>query len=262
MRRSVEQRHAKILEHLKLHCEVHVASLSNKLRISEVTIRKDLTELERLGMLTRTYGGAVSRDRGYLYHDFDARMTTMQAEKRAIASAAAKRVSAGNLVMLNSGSTNMIVSQAWFEVPDLTIITNCVRTALEVREHGNSEVILLGGVLRKRFHFTGGRDTIRVMDRYHADVCFISVDGFDAVNGLSTYYREEAEVIQHMLAASSLKVVVADSSKLGRTSVECVCSPQDIDLLITDTGVAPKELAALRRTGLEVATVRPLASAL
>ena len=65
-----------------------------------------------------------------------------------------------------------------------------------------------------------------------------------------------------MLAASSLKVVVADSSKLGRTSVECVCSPQDIDLLITDTGVAPKELAALRRTGLEVATVRPLASAL
>lgn len=257
MNSSVEQRRDRILEILKEQGSVNVVSLSRRFGVSQVIIRKDLACLEALGMLERRHGGATRVGRGYLYKDLEERMDTRRAQKEAIARAAAREVSPGQVVLMNSGSTNVFVARELSHVGNVVLVTNALRVASEFAEAESGEVILLGGRVKSRHQFSYGPDTLRFLRKYHGDVCFVSVDGVAADNGLTSYYHAEAETIRHMLERATRRVVVADSTKIGRISLEHVGDVGEIHVLITDDGADPAQVEACESRGVTVRRVSP-----
>lgn len=255
MRTSVEKRCDRIIDILKEKGSVRVSSLSRRFRVSEVVIRKDLQRLQELGILERRHGGAVRVQKGYLYKDLDERMQTMGEQKGRIAEAARGLVRERQVVMLNSGSTNVHIARRLAELDELVMVTNAVRAASEMASLSQVQVILLGGEINPKYQFTYGHDTLRLLSKYHADVCFISVDGIDAEHGLTSYYHYEAEAIRQMMAQSERVVVAADSTKIGVASLEHVGDIKSVHTLITDAAAPREQVERIRDAGVDVVTV-------
>jgi len=255
MRISVEKRCDQIIEILKGKGSVHVSALSHRFGVSEVVIRKDLQRLQELGMLKRRHGGAVRTEKGYLYKDLDERMQTMGEQKMRIAEAARGFVSERQVVMLNSGSTSVHIARQLSSIKELVLVTNAIRAASELANLSQAQVILLGGEIKPKYEFTYGHDTLRSLGKYHANTCFISVDGVDADHGLTSYYHYEAEVMRQMMKQSDRVVVAADSSKVGVVSLEHVGDIQSAHVLITDEAAAGEQVEKIRETGVEVVAV-------
>ncbi len=252
---SVEQRRDHILELLKEQGTVRVSSLSKRFNISEVVIRKDLQCLETLGVLERRHGGAVRIQRGYLYKDLEERMATMGPQKHAIAHAARLLMSDARVIMLNSGSTNVYLARELALIEGLVVITNAVRAASELADSERNQVILLGGEIKARYQFTYGQDALRILKKYHADICFISLDGVDASQGLTSYYHYEADTIRQMLAHATRRVIIADSTKIGKISLEHVGDITEIDIIITDDNAPEDQIQRMRALGVQVTLV-------
>lgn len=234
---------------------VRVNTLSRRFGVSEVVIRKDLQRLEDLGLLERRHGGAIRIRQGYLYRDLDERIQTMGDQKTHIAEAAREFVRERQVVMLNSGSTNVYIARHLADFEEIVVVTNAIRAASELANANRAQVILLGGEIKSKYQFTYGSDTLRLLGKYHGHVCFISVDGVDAEHGLTSYYHYEAEVIRQMMAQSDEVIVAADSSKIGVVSLEHVGDIQSIHTLVTDSAAPPEQIEKIRQAGVKVVTV-------
>ena len=231
---NAEGRKRKILDILNKEGSVNVSSLSRKFAISEVTIRKDLADMEFKGLLTRTHGGAVSSYKPYYSLSLNQRMTTNQAAKTVIAKKIAQKIEHNDTVMLNSGTTTLIIFRALPPNLNLNIITNSVSIALEGAGNPNFNIILIGGFINAKYQFTYGDDAIRQIKNYHADKAVLSVDGVDSKNGYSTYYDREAEIDRVMLAQSDLKIIAADFSKFHKTAFSKIADINAADYIITN----------------------------
>lgn len=183
----VQERRNQILEMLQSGGKVRVNELSKLYNVSEVTIRADLENLERQGLLSRVHGGAVSVDKSYYKMDLYQRVQTNQEEKIAIAKQIAAMVEDDDTLMINAGTTTLFVVRELKELKNITIVTNSIPAALEAGEHRNITAILLGGEINARYQFTYGNDTLRKLGEFHADKAILSVDGICAESGISTY---------------------------------------------------------------------------
>ena len=232
-----DNRRKKILELLNKNGSVRVTELSSLFDISEVTIRTDLADMENKGMLTRVHGGAVSSYKPYYSMSFNQRMSTNQEQKEVIAKKIADMIEDNDTVMLNSGTTTLLVFRAIPRDLNLNIVTNSISIALEGTTNPNFNIILLGGMINSKYQFTYGDDAIKQLKSYHADKLILSVDGIDSEHGFSTYYDKEAEIDRVMLEQSSVNIVAADHSKFNRCAFTKICDLSVADYIITDTGV-------------------------
>lgn len=253
---NIDERRQIILEMLNSKGKIKVFDLSRHFEISEVTIRSDLDELEKQGLLERVHGGAVSTYRNYFGMDFLDRMSANKEEKQRIASITASMISNGDTIILGSGTTPIYVARELKDHRDLTVLTNSVVAGQELSLlKGVSSVILLGGNINPRYQFTYGDDAITQLLRYKADKLIISSDGISKEFGLTTYHHFEAEMNRQMIKRVNKTIVVADFTKIGRASFAHIESIEKIDILITNASADKDETDLIRESGAEVELV-------
>ncbi len=232
-----DDRRRKILKLLNQNRSVRVNELSRLFDISEVTIRTDLADMENKGLLTRVHGGAVSSYKPYYNMSLTQRMSTNQEQKEIIAKKIACMIEDNDTIMLNSGTTTLLVFRALPSNLNLSIVTNSISIALEGATNSNFNIILLGGLINTKYQFTFGDDAIRQLKSYHADKLILSVDGIDSGLGLSTYYDKEAEIDRIMLEQSNVNIVAADHSKFNRCAFTKISDLSVADYIVTDSSV-------------------------
>ena len=247
-----EERRKKILELINQEGSVRVADLSELFSISEVTIRADLADMEHKGLLTRVHGGAVSSYKPYYSMSLNQRMSTNERQKEIIAKKIAEMIDDNDTIMLNSGTTTLLVFRAIPQHLTLNIVTNSISIALEGNSNPNFNIILLGGQVNSKYQFTYGDAAIRQLKSYHADKLILSVDGIDTEHGFSTYYDKEAEIDRTMLEQASVNIVAADRSKFNRCAFTKVSDLSVADYLVTDASVPDKLKAKLSKSSIKI----------
>jgi DeoR family transcriptional regulator of aga operon len=250
-----EERQRAILEIVNRDGRVLVIDLARQFHTSQVTIRKDLEILHTRGRVHRTHGGALpARESALEDPTLREKEKLHRKEKLRIATAAARMVTEGQVVILDSGTTTTAIARALRNFQNLTIITNAVNIAAELS--GSAlEVILTGGSLRKNSFSLVGPIAEETLHRLNADILFLGVDGFDVHYGLSTPNLLEAKVNRAMIEISKTSVAVCDSSKFGKRSLSLIAPPSSLHHVITDSGIPRAELTALKKSGLAVTVV-------
>jgi DeoR family transcriptional regulator of aga operon len=247
-----EERQRETLEILNREGRVLVVDLAKHFDTSQVTIRKDLEILHMKGRIHRTHGGALSvRESALEDPTLREKEKLHRKEKLRIAEAAARMVTEGQVVILDSGTTTTAIARALRNFQNLTIITNAVNIAAEL-SGSNLEVILTGGNLRKNSFSLVGPLAEETLRRLNADILFLGVDGFDVQYGLSTPNILEAKVNRAMMDASKVAVAVCDSSKFGKRSLSLIAPPSALQMVITDRGIPKADLNTLKKSGVEV----------
>lgn len=214
-----DQRHAQILDIVNGEGSATVTDLAARLGISESTVRRDLEKLDDSGCLSKVHGGAVSLDREGVTRDVPVaeRAARHSAEKRAIAQHAARLVGPQDFVYLDAGSTVDALIDALSE-KRAVYATDCVSHALKLASRG-FEVIVLGGSLKSATEALVGPDANAAINRYHFTLGFWGTNGATPEGGFTTPDFAEAEVKRLSMAQTMHRFVLADASKLGRTSL-------------------------------------------
>ncbi len=246
------ERRRRIREYLAAHQVATILDLSDLLRVSEATVRRDLAWLEELGQLERTHGGAVISQRLPTEPEYASSALTRPVEKELIGAAAAACVGEGDIVFLNSGSTTTQVLRQLHGVKNVTVITNNVSAVTEAAS-AEAEVVLLGGSFRRRAHSVVGRFATATLRQINASKAFIGVDGINVRAGCTTPIGEEAEIARLMIERTRGPVfVVADHSKWGVISNYEIAPLSRIHTLVTDPGFDAGARAELAAQSVEV----------
>ena len=172
-----------------------------------------------------------------------------------IADRAVSLINEGDTVFLNSGTTSVFIAQAARGIRNLLVVTNSPLAAQELGYSTECEVVLVGGNYNGRMAFTYGDDAVYQIARYRAGKFFFSCDGISASSGIMTYSTHELDINRKFLENSASAIVVADYSKVGRTSRICAGQTSCIDVLVTNSCSDADELDAIRALGVEIITV-------
>ncbi|MBY5904843.1 DeoR/GlpR transcriptional regulator [Rhizobium leguminosarum] len=253
-------RHARILETLARKGAVSVSDVASQLAVSEMTVRRDLIELEKDGRLVRTHGGAVRSGKAFepIANEavdreeptFESRLTRNAASKRTIAMAAAGVAGGARTLALDVGTTTYLLSGQLLNQPHTKIFTNSVRNAMQLGA-GSGEVYLPGGRMRGEEMAISSQSAVLQFEELWFDIAFVGVSGITA-QGIYDYSFEDTDMKRVYLRRATQKVVLCDSSKFKRMSLVHIAPLQQFDMLITDA-MPPSDLAdALATAGVEV----------
>lgn len=251
---SAKERRSLIISKLQVSKEVSVSSLSREFGISEVTIRKDLTELQRRNLVIRTRGGAVRVPKTESDKDtaIESKKMYNTAEKRAIGRLAASFIKDDETIVLDSGTTTLEVAKNLDRLQRLTIITNSMDIALELLRYNRFTIILLGGHVRLTSHSLVGPLAETTLRNFYCDKLFLGIDSFNMEEGLSTPNIEEAHLNQNMIEMAKEVIAVCDSSKFNRRSFAFIAPIHKINAVITDSAVSAEIRTKLKDQGVEL----------
>lgn len=241
-----------ILRMLEERGRVLVEHMAEEFAVSATTIRNDLNDLAREGLVLRAHGGAVRSGLAALDKALLEKQKLHPDQKAAIARKAASLVQDGHTIILDAGSTTAELARVLKTRRDLTVITHALHIAWELCDAPGIEVILTGGALRKSARSMVGPLAEATLQRLTADIAFIGVDGVDPEFGFTTPVLAEASLNQQMIRISREVVVVSDSSKFGQRSLAVVCRAKEVKKVITDSGITPEHSRALEALGVEV----------
>ncbi|MBE5753240.1 MAG: DeoR/GlpR transcriptional regulator [Clostridiales bacterium] len=218
-RTKINIRRNKILEILHKEKKVYIADLSQLLGASLVTIRSDLDVLAEQGQLIRMAGGAVlpNEETSPTFSPINNREA-----KQEIATTVAELIQDGSTLFINSGTTTLLVAESLKTKKNLSIVTNSVPIATLLGKVPTFRIILLGGTINTQYAFTYGTDTQEQLNRYGADWAILSVDGVSPDGDISTCHAEEAIIDRLMITRAKKVLIVADSTKIGRTGFSYV----------------------------------------
>jgi DeoR/GlpR family transcriptional regulator of sugar metabolism len=245
-----DERRSLILDRLRTHGRVLANDLSAELGVSADTIRRDLRDLDELGMLRRVHGGALPRHGDAATFASHARRAPEA--KASIAARAAQCLQDGQLIVLDGGTTTLAVARALR--PDLraTVVTTSPPIATALAAYSGIEVNVIGGRLRSDALVTVGAVTTDALRSIRADVVLLGVCGLHPEIGVTTDDLEEAYVNRAMIDGAAEVMALADQDKLG-TAMSVVVAPiSAITMLVTDAPPDGPELAPYRAVGIEV----------
>lgn len=252
---NLPERHDLILKLLRDQGHVSVSDLSDRMSVSEVTIRKDLRALEDRNLLYRTHGGAHLRNPYVLDRPLLEKAAVRADEKRRIGQAAARLVSERDSILIASGTTMTEFARHLTPAPGLTVVTSALNVALELVPMEGSEILMLGGLIRHSSSSIVGPHAEEMLRDTACDKLFLGADGVDLDFGLTTTNALEATLNQAMIRSAQHVVVLADSSKFGRRGFRRICAVEEVDRVITDTGVDAAVVKHLEEQGIEVDVV-------
>ncbi len=247
---SKQSRQRQIIEQLACNGKTRVDDLVCLCKAAPATIRSDLRELEKQGVIARCYGSAelINNDDRPL----DEKQYLNTVTKNTIAKTAAQFIEDGDSIILDCGSTTLCIVPYLSEIRQLTLMTNSIYIAEAISEvNEECNVIMSGGTCRKKsasFHGTLAEENIR---KFTFDKLFIGADGFDLEFGLTTY-NEAYHVSQVMCHSADKVCVVIDSSKLGRKTPNVVIPKEGIHMLITDSGITKEQASIITKSGIEL----------
>lgn len=252
---TLPERHQYILSRLKIEGKVNVLDLCQHLNVSSVTIRKDLKLLEDKHLLYRTHGGGTLVNPYTVDRPVNEKEKIRAAEKTGIGAAAAELIAPNDCIIIASGTTVHSLARSIKPRGQLTVITAALHVATELNQYPEIEVMVLGGILRKSSSSATGKYAENVLDDFSCSKLFLGVDGIDIDFGLTTTHIQEAQLNRKMILAAQKTIVLADSSKFGKRGFGRICGMEDVDHIITDSGVSEHTLEALKGLGIEVTIV-------
>lgn len=252
---TLTQRHQHILTKLKKEGIVKVIDLCNELNVSSVTIRKDLKLLEDKNLLYRNHGGATKSDPYTADRPVNVKEKLNPDEKARIGRAAADLIQPDDCIIIASGTTVLSLSRNIRSDENLTVITSALNIAAELLHHSQIEIILLGGLLRKSSSSVTGMYAEKILEDFSCSKLFLGVDGIDVDFGLTTTNIMEAQLNRKMIQTAQKTIVLADSSKFGKRGFGKICRIEDIDQIITDSGISGHMTEMLKSMGIEVTVV-------
>lgn len=247
-----EERQRVILAQARSQGRVDVAALSVDLAVTTETIRRDLTILERHGLLRRVHGGAIPVERLGFEPALATKNVTMTAEKDRIAKAALAEVPAAGAILLDAGSTTGRLADALPVDRELTVVTHSLAIAMALSARPNLTLMLLGGRLRGRTLATVDAWALRALHDTYVEVAFIATNGISAERGLTTPDTAEAAVKRAAIASAQRTVLLADHTKVGNDCFARFADVADIDTFITDTGINERVAADFAAAGPRV----------
>ncbi|MCU6669713.1 DeoR/GlpR family DNA-binding transcription regulator [Enterobacteriaceae bacterium H4N4] len=253
------ERRNKIVDLVNANGSVLVLDLSNSFGISEVTIRADLRLLEEKGLVTRFHGGAArpgsnlaeSESQEVMLED---RYSLASDPKKRIAIAAVAMIEEGMTVILDSGSTTMLIAEGLAKKANITVITNSLPAAFTLSDNKDITLVVCGGTVRHKTHSMHGTIAERSLSGISADLMFVGADGIDTTNGITTF--NEGYSISSVMAAAAHKVIaVLDASKFNRRGFNQVLPMEMIDCVITDEGIGQRDRELLGKSDADVIIV-------
>lgn len=244
------ERKQHLLEVLKTEGKVLASDLSRRFGVSEDTVRRDLRELDKAGLLQRVHGGALPRPPVSV--EYTARRTESTDAKQRIGAAAARLLHPGDLIALDAGTTPLAVVEHLPPDAAVTVVTHSLPAAVALAEHPTAQAIVAGGRLFKSAQATTGATAVDAYRQIRPDVCILGVAGVHPEAGVTTFDGEEAEVKRAMAAHAARVVVLAAGEKLGTVSSHLIVPAGRLTHLVTSRAAAPDVLQALRELGVEI----------
>ena len=227
------ERHQQILETARANGRVEVAGLARDLAVTPETVRRDLTALERRGVLRRVHGGAIPVERLGIEPGVADRESLAAGEKERIARAALDELPDGGSIILDAGTTTVRLAELLPTDRELTVVTHSIPVASILVSRPNLTLHLLGGVVRGRTLAAVGDWTKAQVAEVYADVAFMGTNSISVERGLTTPDTVEASVKRALMEAARRTVVLADHTKFGREDFARVAPLSDVDTVIT-----------------------------
>jgi DeoR family fructose operon transcriptional repressor len=250
-----EERQQVILERARSRGRVDVAALAESFAVTAETIRRDLTVLERHGVLRRVHGGAIPVERLGFEPAVSAREVIMTSEKERIAKAALAELPSEGSILLDAGTTTGQLADLLPMDRDLTVVTHSVNLAMQLTNRPNLTVMLVGGRLRSRTLASVDAWALQALKDVHVEVAFMATNGLSPDRGLTTPDMAEAQVKRAAIASSRRCVLLCDHTKVGIDHFARFADLSEIDTLITDTGMDSVVAAELAAAGPRVVQV-------
>ena len=244
-----EERQGEIARQARQDGRVDVGELAVAFSVSLETVRRDLTALERSGVLRRVHGGAIPAER--LRHEpaLSVRAASHTQEKRRIAQAALAELEGASTVLLDAGTTTAQLAELLPAGRDLIVVTNGLPIAMALVARGDLAVHLLGGRVRQRTLATVDHVALAELADISVDVAFLGTNGISVARGFTTADPAEAAVKRAMVASARRAVVLADASKVGDDQFARFAALGEVEKLIMDSAVDPRLAADLEAAG-------------
>lgn len=233
------ERKNKILEALD-NGVVFIADLADSMNVSEITIRRDLKTLENEGKLTMLHGGAAKKIDTSRETAISQREGLYPNEKEVIGKLAADEIEDGDVIFIDSGTTNVTMIKYLANKP-ISIVTNGFKT-IEEALHYNIPITSIGGELKKETMAFVGAITSRVLDMYSFDKCFLGANGIDKEFGYSNADPNESLIKEQVIKRSKKAYILADHSKFNASSVFKFADLEDATVI---TDEIPKDFVPL-----------------
>ena len=246
------ERQQEILTRARLDGRVEVKELADSLDVTPETVRRDLTALERRGLLRRVHGGAIPVERLGIEPAVADREGRMAGQKERIAKAALDELPDGGAIILDAGTTTIRLAELLPTDRELTVVTNALPIAILLATRTNIALQLLGGMVRGRTLAAVGPWAERSVQDVYADVVFLGTNGLTTERGLTTPDLAEAGVKRALVAAARRCVVLADHTKIGRAEFAQISPLSAVDTLVTDSGLEPDLVDEIESAGPRV----------
>ncbi len=248
----VDERKQMIVELLNKEMKKSVAELSDYFSISPATIRSDLRELEKEGLLKRTHGGAISNKKMIYEPTTHEKEIVNVDKKQSIAEIAQAYIQDNDVIVLDTGSTTYELAKFIGAFSNLTVITHDFLIAEYLDEHSNATVIFLGGQLRRKFRCTIGPITINAIKDLSADKVFLGANGITIGKGVFTPNLDLAMLKKEMINIGGEIILLCDSTKIGKASFAKFAEIDTFDVIITDDGISEDDRTSISKTGVKL----------
>lgn len=252
---SIAERHKFILESLNKEGFINVIDMVKSLDVTAVTIRKDLKYLEEKKLLYRTHGSASPINPIAPELNVIDKEKMKKGEKERIALAACSLIEENDSIIIASGSTVYTFAENIKPIKHLTVVTASLKVSILLNEYDNIDVLQLGGTVRKNSVSVVGDYTSRFFEEITCSKLFLGVDGIDPDSGVTNSNIEEAQLNKRMMKASLKTILLADSSKFGRRGFGKICNLDQVDVIITDSGISESMVTRIEETGIELIIV-------
>jgi DeoR/GlpR family transcriptional regulator of sugar metabolism len=249
--KPARQRFQAILELVAGEGEVSISRLSEQLKVSEMTIRRDLAALDGEGAIRRVRGGALPAASGSFEPPFAARSKLRADEKRRIAVAVAALVSDGETIILDGGTTATAIAAELVQ-REVTVCTASLRVAEAFKGSTSVRLMVSGGIVRPGEGCLIGPAALRIFEDYRFDMYVMTVSAVHVRSGFTEWNLDDTAVKRAALEAASRCIVACDSSKFGKTAFGRICGLERADMIVTDAAIRADERSSLRSVGVEL----------
>ena len=247
-----EKRKELILKMLDATGIVHIQELMKQCKVSEITVRRDLVDLESKGLLVRTHGGAVKSKAVEMLFYYDYKSNQHRQNKDYICQLAANYIQEGDIIFIDCGTTLSMITKYIINFKNLTVISTSLPVVSELIRFPNIRVSLIGGEIDNERQATYGSLAEFMIGKYHAKKAFIAADGLSLKKGLSSYDDQESSITKKMIENSDEVFLLCDSSKIEKNSFIAFALVTDIHHLITDKEITPEHLKMYQDFGVDV----------
>jgi DeoR family galactitol utilization operon repressor len=225
-----------------------VTKLSERLGVSAVTVRSDLADLEAQGYVIRSRGGVLPA----FHPEILRRQKSHLEEKQRIAKKAASLVQDGDTIMIEAGTTTALIAKYLVGKRDIRIVTNSTLIIPYARSNPGVHLSVVGGTFRPETEALVGPMALSSLASFYVKLAFVGTDGFTAAYGLTSHFPEAAAVLKRVVERAEKTILVADSSKFGKTGFVSILPLTGVEKVITDSGIGEEARREIEEEGVEV----------